>query len=246
MRRVGFREMTWRPFLPNGRPGEAVVFEVEEDEYEYLAGLQTRIENAAPGKSRSVLIAELRTLLDLHGHFPGSELSEPPAQTDVLAEVADAEANGFAIPPSFRAHLEVGQLRMDEPGALKPEALTDPDRELTDPDRNEIGKFQAPGRGAAVTQRKAAILVYPRTGTQRRKVLDYVAAEGERGATDEEIAAALGMLANTERPRRVELEEGGWIADSGLRRKTAASGSDAAVWTLTEEGRMHWTAAASA
>jgi hypothetical protein len=37
------------------------------------------------------------------------------------------------------------------------------------------------------------------------------------------------MAGSTERPRRRELEEAGWIRDSGRTRKTA-SGHDAIVW----------------
>lgn len=108
--------------------------------------------------------------------------------------------------------------------------------DLPNPTRDAVGKFQR--AGAASTQRQAALLVTPRTGTQRGRVLDWIARAGANGATDEEIAEGLGMLANTERPRRVELEEQGWIVNSGRTRKTHASGSAAVVWTLTDNGRM--------
>lgn len=98
---------------------------------------------------------------------------------------------------------------------------------LSDPDRNTIGKFQRP-TDAAETQRVAAVAAYPSTGTWRRKVLDYISSR-EEGATDEQIQDALRMNPSTQRPRRVELVEGGWIEDSGRRRKTR-SRREAVVW----------------
>jgi hypothetical protein len=81
------------------------------------------------------------------------------------------------------------------------------------------------------TSRLAALEVAPRTGTQRARVLDYIRTRGSRGATDAEIQHALGMNGNTERPRRIELVEGGWLTDSGLRR--TVSGRPAIVWSAS-------------
>lgn len=81
------------------------------------------------------------------------------------------------------------------------------------------------------TSREAAWRVTPRTGTQRRRVLDAIA---NRPSTDEELQQGLRMSGNTERPRRVELVAGGWICDSGLRRRTA-DGGEAIVWTLARQ-----------
>lgn len=58
------------------------------------------------------------------------------------------------------------------------------------------------------------------------------ASHGEHGATDEEMQQALGIDPNTQRPRRVELHEGGMIADSNKRRPTR-SGRGAVVWVAT-------------
>ena len=103
-----------------------------------------------------------------------------------------------------------------------------------DPSRNSIGKHQRPG-DAAETQIESAVLVLPASGTQRRWVLDWIRVQGEHGATDEEIQLGLGMNPSTQRPRRVELVEGGWIEDSGKLRKTR-SGRNAVVWSLKDEG----------
>lgn len=95
---------------------------------------------------------------------------------------------------------------------------------------NRIGKFQRPG-DAAETQRTAAVLAYPNTGTQRRRVLDYITNCGGYGATDENVQDGLNMNPSTQRPRRVELVEGGFIVDSGDKRKTR-SGREAVVWVV--------------
>lgn len=109
---------------------------------------------------------------------------------------------------------------------------------LSDPDANRIGKFQGPGTTwTPDTQRQAAVAAYPNTGTARRRVLDFIAHSA--GATDEQIQEGLRMNPSTQRPRRVELVEGGWIEDSGRTRRTR-SGTAAAVWVLTARGRAEW------
>lgn len=107
---------------------------------------------------------------------------------------------------------------------------------LSDPDAPTVGKYQRPG-AAAPTQRLAALEAQPATGTWRRRVLTAIVARGEQGATDEELQDALGLNPSTERPRRVELVEGGWIEDSERRRPTR-SGRYAVVWVLTSAGQQ--------
>lgn len=82
------------------------------------------------------------------------------------------------------------------------------------------------------TQVNAALMAYPKSGTARRRVLEFI--EAHHGATDDEVQVGLGMNPNTQRPRRVELVEGGFIRDSGQRRKTQG-GADAIVWKATGE-----------
>lgn len=74
------------------------------------------------------------------------------------------------------------------------------------------------GAGHPDTSRAAARGITPRTGTQRRRVLDHIARCGTEGATDAELQEALGLNGNSERPRRIELVEAGLIVDSGRRR----------------------------
>jgi hypothetical protein len=103
---------------------------------------------------------------------------------------------------------------------------------LSDPRANHPGKAFA---GAPVTTREAALLVTPRSGTQRDRVLQSIVTSG--GLTDEEMQVRLSMSGDTQRPRRIELVEGGWVHDGGQRRRTA-SGERAIVWELTEAGRQ--------
>lgn len=70
------------------------------------------------------------------------------------------------------------------------------------------------------TQETAAAAL-PRSGTQRRRVLDTIAGAGEAGMTDQDIAVALGLAENSVRPRRLELADNGLIKASGQRRETS-------------------------
>lgn len=94
--------------------------------------------------------------------------------------------------------------------------------------------------GAKDTSREAALRVFPRTGTQRARVLDIISASIS-GLTDEEMQNILSMSPNSQRPRRNELVKGGWVEDSGKQRKTK-SGAFAEVWTLTHRGKAHLNA----
>lgn len=86
------------------------------------------------------------------------------------------------------------------------------------------------GHAHPETSHIAASEVEPRTGTQRRRVLDYLREVGEFGATDSEIQAALRMDGNTERPRRIELVAAGRVVDSQKRR--VVDGRPAIVWEV--------------
>ena len=78
------------------------------------------------------------------------------------------------------------------------------------------------------TSRAAALGVLPRTGTQRRRVYDYLVRQGDLGASDYELQHWLEMDGNTERPRRVELVNAGLVVDSG--RTVAIHGRPMIVW----------------
>ena len=88
--------------------------------------------------------------------------------------------------------------------------------------------------GTTDTSRDAAESVKGRRSHLCDLVLSVLA---QRPATDEEIATKLGMKGDTERPRRVELQRRGLVADTGERRRVR-SGRKAIVWGLTAHGKL--------
>lgn len=91
----------------------------------------------------------------------------------------------------------------------------------------------APFQPHSRTSITAAHAIRPHMGKQRGRVLEFMALRGESGATDEEISEALGLNPSAARPRRVELQDLGYIADSGQRRQTR-SGRQAVVWVIKQ------------
>lgn len=92
---------------------------------------------------------------------------------------------------------------------------------------------------AGDTEAAAAQLIRPKTGTQRAKVLDAIAAAPD-GLTDEQIAETTWLYLYSAAPRRTELVKGGWVIDSTDRRETSR-GTAAVVWTLSAAGRAALT-----
>lgn len=93
-------------------------------------------------------------------------------------------------------------------------------------------------RKAKATSREAALRALPGTATRRYQVLATIAGS-PTGMTDDEIITSQRMPHQSVGPRRLELVEGGWIEDSGQRRKTR-TGADAIVWVLSEAGQARW------
>lgn len=91
--------------------------------------------------------------------------------------------------------------------------------------------FEPPAQRHSVTSVAAAQEIKPTATTLRARVYEFLKAQGERGATDEEMQLGLPMAASTQRPRRVELVKAGLIGDSRLTRKTS-SGRSATVWKV--------------
>lgn len=87
----------------------------------------------------------------------------------------------------------------------------------------------------------AAEAVAPVAGTKRYAVLQFIAAQGLNGATDDEIQMGLGMNPSTERPRRIELYEGRFIVKLRKTRPTRG-GRQAVIWLAGE--RVHQLARA--
>jgi hypothetical protein len=93
----------------------------------------------------------------------------------------------------------------------------------------EVGIFRKPPfQKHSPTSREAAGAIDSEASRLRRKVLEFL---GGGGATDEEIQEGTGMLANTERPRRRELQLAKKVRDSGRKRQTK-SGRNAVIWVL--------------
>lgn len=88
---------------------------------------------------------------------------------------------------------------------------------------NELGAFQRHSE----TSRRGALTNYPKSGTQRARVLLAIASGPH---TDNELCDVLGLSGSSVRPRRVELVSGGLVEDSGVRR------SGSVVWRTTDAG----------
>ncbi len=99
-----------------------------------------------------------------------------------------------------------------------------------DPGRAQVGRFHKYGHD---TEKIAASLVAPRSGTQRARVLELLQTAGDDGMTDYEMwVGGAGARPHVAGTRREELIADGWpIADSGRRRLTDTR-SPAIVWVL--------------
>lgn len=86
-------------------------------------------------------------------------------------------------------------------------------------------------RGAGRTERAAARKVRFGTGTQKRLIYDAIAAAGDQGLIDEEIAVLPGVKDTAHRTRRNELVKAGVVKDSGRTRLTD-SGTESIIWVL--------------
>lgn len=79
------------------------------------------------------------------------------------------------------------------------------------------------------TRRAAKKAIEPKIPSLKDRVLGFLRACGEHGATDQEIAIQFAGSENTYRPRRNELTADGLVYDSGKRRRTG-TGKLATVW----------------
>lgn len=88
-----------------------------------------------------------------------------------------------------------------------------------------------PATPGSDTSKAAADAIRPVAATIRERVERFFIERGPHGATDEECQLALGLRADTERPRRRELVTAGLVRDSGKERPTT-TGRAATVWTV--------------
>lgn len=247
-------KITWPVRACDGRFGEAVEVEYEPHEWEYVREQRPRLDSTDAAERREAQRAllllhefkaitgarmltdeEIATLamkpLDMADEIETADQTAAAIQTTLIPP--EGTDSMFRIPEAARRKLGV----VDEPEHEGAEGESDP---LPSPDNERIGFFMAPDKAPLPTSRKAAIALYPSSGTKRRQVLDAIARSGERGMIDDEIEALLGMRHTTCSARRKELQNDGWIEHSGRYRKTSAS-KDAAVWVLTGQGRAQWT-----
>lgn len=84
--------------------------------------------------------------------------------------------------------------------------------------------------------RKAAIDNYPRSGSQRYRVLAQIVHTG--GRIRDQLAVELDMPTQSCTARVTELIEGGWAEETAEHRRTR-NGSEAAVVVATEKGRTY-------
>lgn len=69
-----------------------------------------------------------------------------------------------------------------------------------------------------------------KSAADRERIMQYIIAQGLRGATDGEMQDALGIPGDTQRPRRDELAASGAIRLNGQHRKSPHSNSPLQIW----------------
>jgi hypothetical protein len=69
-----------------------------------------------------------------------------------------------------------------------------------------------------------------------RAIIESESVEGMDGATDQELQELYDMPGNTERPRRNELVDMGYVKDSGYRRRSRGTTNRCIIWVATVEG----------
>jgi hypothetical protein len=105
---------------------------------------------------------------------------------------------------------------------------------MSDPYQYDFFGGEPPAQRHSPTSVEAAQSITPqRIGELHRAIMGLLREQPE-GATDEEMQDELFMLANTQRPRRRELQLAGIVEDSGKTRLTR-TGRNAVVWRLTRK-----------
>jgi hypothetical protein len=95
---------------------------------------------------------------------------------------------------------------------------------------NRTGKVRT---DADATSEAAARAIAVKSGSQRHKVLDALYRFGDQ--TDEELQIRLQLDQNSERPRRGELVDAGFVTPTNLQRLNR-KGLQCRVWTLSSAG----------
>ena len=91
------------------------------------------------------------------------------------------------------------------------------------------------------TSLAAAASISPEEAISKREtVFKCIDDSGELGRTDEEISLATGIVKDTVRPRRGDLEKLGRVVDSG-RTRPGISGRQFTVWVVLGKSLEGWT-----
>lgn len=94
----------------------------------------------------------------------------------------------------------------------------------------EIYGGEPPSQKHSRTSQSAAASIRKRIGPLHQKILKYLQ-DNPRGNTDEALGTNLGIVMNTLRPRRRELQLMGRVRDSG-RTALTVSRRSAVIWIL--------------
>jgi hypothetical protein len=92
-----------------------------------------------------------------------------------------------------------------------------------------------PHQAHSETSKEAAIAALPNAATFRSRILEFIRKRGAEGATSDECQAEFHLAHQTGSARVAELLQGGFIIESGRRRKTRR-GRDADVLVIAPPG----------
>lgn len=126
--------------------------------------------------------------------------------------------------------------------AIEVAPVLDSDKIEVDVAARKMGPFARKSE----TSRQAALANYPRSGTQRARILAAILA-GTSGRTREELAGQLKLPDNSVRPRVRELIDGGWVVvllsdGKPVTRKTTL-GNESEILVATNKARASTAAA---
>lgn len=93
---------------------------------------------------------------------------------------------------------------------------------------------EGPSPRGKATSKRAALDNWPRSGSQRARILAMLLAVPSFGMTREEIVEGSGMSGDTVRPRVLELIAGGWLIETEHTRPTR-KGNDSVVLLASQK-----------
>lgn len=246
-------ESDWYPY---GLPEEMGEADYDEHEAAEMRRLVRLYEEAAPGsKEREEALNSLRTLHEIKALLDGRMLTDDeaaafgPPRARETPSAAPMTLPGMHKPEPVVKHAPALQASLlDVPAPVPKEKATkaakaerdnwvEPDEKaLPGPARSMVGHYRKDG---PATMEQAAHLVYPRSGSDRLRVLVFIVENEAEGATDWEIEQHLRMKHQTASARRRELEKDGWLEPTGKTRPTD-TGTPAQTYRVTEQGLAKW------